>query len=280
MTKTKIMLIIASILVAVGLISFSVVMTVIGWDFTRLSTVEYEYKTYEISDGFSNITINSETADVEFLPSQNDKAKIVIYEEENINHLVKVENGELKIEYVNNKKWYEYIGINFASQKISLYLPKKTYNQLSVNASTSDVYINGFDFSSITISLSTGEIEISNSTVLEEVKLSVSTGDTELENLNCKNLTSIGSTGDIELNNVIVEQKISIERSTGDVEFTGIDAREIIIKTSTGDVEGSVLTEKIFYADSSTGKINVPKTVNGGRFEVETSTGDIKIVIK
>ena len=81
------------------------------------------------------------------------------------------------------------------------------------------------------------------------------------------------------MKNVIASEKFFIERDTGDIELEGIDAAEISIKTSTGDVEGWVLSEKVFIPKSSTGDIDVPKTVNGGRCEITTSTGDIEISI-
>ena len=52
------------------------------------------------------------------------------------------------------------------------------------------------------------------------------------------------------------------------------------IKTSTGDVEGTLLSEKIFSIHTSTGKVKVPNTNNGGTCEIKTSTGDIEIQIK
>ena len=54
-------------------------------------------------------------------------------------------------------------------------------------------------------------------------------------------------------------------------------AAEILIKTDTGDVKGSLLSEKVFVVQTDTGSIDVPKTVSGGRCEITTDTGDIKI---
>ena len=55
------------------------------------------------------------------------------------------------------------------------------------------------------------------------------------------------------------------------------DAAEIFVETDTGDVKGSLLSEKVFIPKSDTGDIKVPKTVTGGRCEITTDTGDIKI---
>ena len=58
------------------------------------------------------------------------------------------------------------------------------------------------------------------------------------------------------------------------------EARTISIKTDTGDVTGTLLSEKEFITDSDTGNIDVPKTTTGGKCEITTDTGDIKIDIK
>ena len=89
----------------------------------------------------------------------------------------------------------------------------------------------------------------------------------------------MGDTGDVNMTNLIATRKITIERSTGDISFDRCDASELEVKTSTGDVIGTLLTEKVFITRSSSGKIDVPETITGGKCKVTTSTGDIKIKI-
>ena len=98
--------------------------------------------------------------------------------------------------------------------------------------------------------------------------------------IKCKNLTTDGSTGEIVLTNVIATGEFHINRSTGSVIFDGSDANEIFVDTSTGSVSGTLLTEKVFITDTSVGSVSVPKTITGGRCEINTSTGSIDIDIK
>ena len=88
---------------------------------------------------------------------------------------------------------------------------------------------------------------------------------------------SSGSTGDISLNSVIAVEKFSVERSVGDVKFISCDAAEIYVKTDTGDITGNLLSNKVFITHTATGNVDVPKTAEGGRCEITTDTGDIKI---
>ena len=316
---TKIWLIIAASLVLIGCIIFGGVMTMLKWDFMKLSTSKYETNDYEITEKIKNISIITDTADILFVPSENQKTSVVCHEQKNKKHSVTVQNGKLVIEIVDTRKWYEYIGINFGTPKITVYIPQGEYGALFVKSSTGNVEIpKEFKFENIDISestgnvtnyasaseniiiktstgnirvenvsantldlsVSTGGVAVSNVTCESDVKISVSTGKTNLTNIRCKNVVSTGNTGEISLNNVIAAEKFSIERSTGDVKFYGCDAAEISVKTDTGDVTGSLLSNKVFIAQTDTGNVDVPQTATGGKCEITTSTGDINISIK
>ena len=257
--KTKLWLIIATTLVLIGCIIFGGVMSMLNWDFTKLSTNKFESNTYEITDDFSNISIISDTADIVFEVSDNKTCSVVCYEKENEKHSVFVQDDTLFVKINPETEWYKYIGINFDSPKITIFLPKSEYNSLFVKESTGDINIQNISADTLSFYLSTGDVC--------------------LKNIKCENLTSKADTGEIYLENILASEKICIERSTGDVEFKGCDANEIFVKTDTGDVEGSLLTNKIFVVETSTGDIEVPKSSNGGKCEIKTSTGDVEIRI-
>ena len=254
-------LIIATALVVVGSLIFVIVMTINNWDFTKLSTVKYETNTYEVTEKFNSILIDVSTEDINFVLSNDGSCKVVCHEEEKLKHSVDVKNGTLTIKETNTKEWYDNIGITIGSTKTTVYLPEGEYEKLVIDTSTSD-------------------IEISGDYYFYSIDISVSTGSVDLTDVNCKTLATKGSTGDISLKNVIADESITIKRSTGNVDFVKCDANEITVKVSTGYVKGSLLSDKVFYAKTSTGSVNVPKTTAGGVCEITTSTGDINIEIE
>ncbi|MBR5223684.1 MAG: DUF4097 family beta strand repeat protein [Clostridia bacterium] len=320
MNKTaKTWLIVATSLILIGCIIFSGVMSVLKWDFSKLSTTKFQTNTYDITENYKNISIKSNTSDISFISTDSDKTTVVCNEEINLKHSVTVKDDTLLIEINDTRKWYQYIGVSFGKQNITVNLPKGEYGALSINTDTSDVEIaSDFKFESVDISLSTGDvtnlasatdfIKIKTSTgnintenitannvhltattgkisaenlnSNGDIKLKVSTGKTNLSNIKCKNLISSGSTGDIYLSNVISTEKFDIKRSTGDVKLELCDAAELSITTDTGNVKGSLLSEKIFITQTDTGEIDVPKTLTGGKCEISTDTGDIIITIK
>ncbi len=317
---TKIWLIVAASLVLLGIIIFGGVMAFLKWDFRKFGTGRFETNTYEISEEFRDISIDTDTADVAFLKSEDGKCRIVCYEEEKLKHSVSAVDGTLDIERIDTRKWYDHIRLfSFGNSMIRVYLPEAEYARLSIKESTGDVGIpNEFSFEAIDIEgstgdvncyasarglikidistgnicleeLSAGELELSTSTgkislsSVEcdgDIDISVDTGKTKLCDVSCKNLESDGDTGDISLERVIAAESFEIERDTGDVSFDGCDAAEIFVETSTGDVLGSLLSEKIFIAQTGTGKVDVPESTSGGKCKIATSTGDIKIRVE
>lgn len=61
---TKAWLIAAAALIVTGCALFAGVMTTIGWNFTKLSTVKYETNVHEVDRPFSAIAVTTDTADV------------------------------------------------------------------------------------------------------------------------------------------------------------------------------------------------------------------------
>lgn len=257
---TKFMIKFASVLLVLGIVIFVVGMIKTGWDFKKLSTVKYVTNTYEIQEDFSNISIKTTTADILFVPSDTNKCEVVCHETITELHSVSVENDTLTIDAVNTKKWYDYIGIIILdTPKITVYLPKEYYALVKVN-------------------LTTGDVSLSN-LVLDELKVTTTTGDTSLSDISCKALSSTGSTGKITLNNVVAEELLSVKRSTGNITLNACDGGEIILNTTTGNIKGTLLSEKIFKAKSTTGSVSVPDTHTGGNCNISVTTGNIKIKI-
>lgn len=317
--STKIWLIVATALTVLGIIISASALALAGFDYRILSQYKCKTTTFEIDEDFDNISIKADTADITFLPSENEKTKVVIYEREDYAPSASVDGSTLKISNHGELRWYQYIStFDFSDRKITVYLPRTSYGSLTVDSTTGDVTIpKTFSFGSLNIELSTGnvkccasiekslkintstgnitlndlsagsldltvdtgDITASNVTVENSIKIKVSTGKTELSGVTAKTLSTSGSTGDVSLKNVVLSGRLFIERSTGNVKFDRSDAAEIRIITDTGDISGSLRSPKIFFVDTDTGDIDVPKTTTGGKCEITTDTGDVKITI-
>lgn len=317
--KTSIWLIVAGILILTGCGIFSGVMSILQWDFSKLSTVQYETNQHEIKEEFQDISIITHTANVVIEPSEDGKTHVICREQKKLNHAVEIKDGVLTVEIKDTRKWYECIAIfSFSPTKITLYLPRESYEKIHVQNSTGDVTIpDDFKFQSLSISSHTGDVSCSasvwdvmnienttgevrlegltagslrittttgditakNITCENSVSVEVTTGNANLSDLTCKSLSVQGDTGDANLKKVLVNGKITVKQDTGDVNFDKCDAEELWIETDTGDVSGSFMTPKIFYAQTDTGSVTVPHTTTGGKCEIHTDTGDIEMEI-
>ncbi len=304
---------------AAGALLCALSIGVLGFDFKGPGAGKYVTNTYEVRDEFADIKIDGDTEKITFLPAEDAECRIVCYEDENDPHHVRVENGILIIDRLNPARWHLNIGIFTESPTVTAYLPQDTYRKLMIDADTGDVEVpRDFSFDSISIILDTGDVscfapasedieirtdtghitvsgvsaaglrlksdtgrmELSDVVISGDIELKEGTGKALLEHVSCTNLVSKGSTGSLAMTDTTASGEFNLERSTGDIEFHGCDAEKIYAKTNTGDVTGTLLTEKVFAADSDTGKVDVPGTSSGGRCEITTDTGDIRIRIQ
>ena len=316
-TGTKIFLIIVAIVcILSGSAIFTNVLAKNGWDF---STVNYETKEHSVTEEFQDIKIETETANLSLLASEDETCKVVCYEMEKVTHTVSVEEGVLKIQVEDEREWYEHIGIFTENQEVTVYLPKSEYGNLNIKNVTGDVEISkDFSFANMDIQVTTGNVsnfasslgEVNIDMITGNVKMEnisanalslrittgdvtlyqvdcigtitmdMVTGDTYLTEVTCEGFVSEGTTGKIVLKNTLATKEFSIERVTGDVRFESCDAEEIVVETTSGDISGTLRSDKVFVADSLSGSVRVPNTTSGGKCTINTTSGDITIQIE
>lgn len=277
---TKIWLFTATVLVTLGLILFAGVMANYDWNFTKPSTVTYVTNTYETNGKFDKISINVDTTEIEFVPTKDKSCSIVCFEAEKVKHSATVQNGTLVIDTIDTRKWYDYICISIGTPKMTVYLPQNEYASLFIETDTDDINIDSITAGQVNLTTTTGEITVGNVTAKNNIDIETDTGTVRLTNVSCADFAAESDTGTITLKNVVATGSFSVESDTGDVRFENSDAAQISVKTSTGDVTGTLLSEKVFITETSTGRISVPKTTSGGKCKSATATGDIKIDIQ
>ena len=315
--RKHIWLLIAVFLILAGCIMGGCVMAKLNWDFTKLSTVKYMTTEHTIGESFRDISVVTDTAEVVFEPTDGPTGSVICREQQDAKHSVAVKDGTLVIAVAETRKWYDRIGINFGAPKITVFLPRGEYGALSVktdtgaveipedfrfarmdisehtglvtsrasvaeavkvHTTTGNIRLENITAAALDLSVSTGKITVSGAVCSGDVSIRVSTGNTILTDIACKNLSSTGSTGDLSLTNVIAAEEISVRRSTG-VRFLDSDAGEITVQTDTGKVTGTLLSPKVFLAESDTGRVLVPNTTTGGTCRIQTDTGSILLEI-
>lgn len=316
--SVKLWLMTATALTVVGLLIFAAVMTVYRWDFTRLGTEPYQTKTYEIDREFSDISVEADTAALRFAPAESG-CRVVCRAPESLRCVAEVRYDTLTVRVTDERKWYERIGIFSDSSSITVYLPQAEYASLSVREKTGSIEIpKGLRFETVEASLTTGDVQcaafvtgaakittttgdirVENTAVrrLElsattgeitvrkvtcdgDMTLKTATGETTLTDVTCGNLSGSATTGDLSLTRVLAGETVTLQTDTGNVRLNASDAAALQIETDTGDVTGSLMSDKVFLTQTSTGRVVVPRSVTGGRCEITTDTGDIFITVQ
>lgn len=309
----------ALILLGMGVLMGGMAFVASGFDLGKLSTSKSVTETYAIEDDFQNIKIDVNTEKVVFAASGDGSCRVVCFEQEKDPCNVRVDGQTLIIDKAERHRWIWNIGIVTYRPEVTVYLPEALYGELSVKTDTGDVDLPGdFSFEGITVKSDTGDVscaasasgnisaqtdtgniklsglsasgmelksdtgamELSNINLTGDLVIKEATGRVEMENVSCRNLTSNGDTGRLTLVNVVARGEFNLERDTGNIKFDRCDAETIYVRTATGSVTGSLLTDKVFITETDTGRVEVPKTITGGRCEITTDTGDIRIEIR
>lgn len=277
MTKRKTWL--ATSAIILGTVIMLVSLVSCGFNFKDLDTAKKETNEYEISDAFDNIYVNSDTADVTFIPTESNSVKVVCKnEKKNMKHYVSVNNGTLEIKINDERKWYDHISVfSFSEAEILVYLPEHEYDELKIESDTSDVEIpSDFKFKSIDVSLSTGDTEC-RASATEFIKISASTGEIEVENVTTGALEITASTGDVDIDGANANS-ISVKTSTGDIDVSNLTVNGAFsTNVSTGEVEICDVSCKSFASTGSTGKLSITRLVAAEAVDIKRDTGDVTL---
>ncbi len=317
--KTKIPLIIISVLLFSGLLIIASLLAKNSRIFSEIS--ELQINTHTVTEDFDSFYIKTDVADLEFMVSDNNICKVECREEKDFPHSVRMENNTLFIT-CKEKKLFDFSLINFSSVKITVYLPKDEYSALTVSGSTGNITVpenlvfansdisittgdvnfcasvsknanitsttgniavSGTNADNLNISLTTGKISVFDAEIKENLTANVKTGKCTLNNVTCNGLTSTGTTGEIALTDVCSKGNFSVKRTTGNITLSGCDGKNISLTATTGDITGALNSPKTFETQSNTGKISVPsypESSANGICSISTGTGDINISVK
>ena len=255
---------------------------------------EYIENTYEITESYTDIEIRVSDVDVNITFVDDTSTLISTNLKENTNVSAQVLGNLLYITQDDNYKWYDHMW-NINKNSMDIYLSVRVIGSLKVFGSTGDIILDkglkiddvkikvstgnievlSEDINSLNLECSTGDIKIDNMIDGGVLNLVTSTGDIKLNEVDCKALNIEVSTGDVYLVDVVVLGDLALNGGTSDVKLERFDAANIEIEVSTGDVTGTILTSKVFHAKTSTGKVDVPESLTGGKCRVTASTGDI-----
>ncbi len=271
----KVIIIISAVLVLIGAVLIGVAFAV-----GDLSLVNRARSvTHEADGAFEDISVEVSFADVHIRRSSTDKCYAVCDETEKLGYTLTVTDGTLTLRERDTRRWFEYIEIHTDMRGVVLYLPEGEYGSLSVTAASGDVECrsDALVFGDVSIKNASGETDLS-ARVTGALNVESASGDIEIEGMAPDSLKLSAASGEISLEGVRAASLMEITTSSGDISLEGCDAGELLLTSASGEIEATLLSDKLFEADSKSGRIRIPPSVrDGGICKAKTSSGDIEI---
>lgn len=223
----------------------------------------------------------------------------------------------LKMTVYLPEKEYQDLYITTTSGDVLVEAPFK-FSETKVYNTSGDVILSNITADNITATSTSGEVHISSSNVKENLDLRTTSGDVSLSDVTAKNITSESTSGEVQVISANVKdelysgttsgdvnisnvktQDVSVKSTSGDVELIGVislgdlkaktvsgeidldrcDGKFLNLETTSGDVDGSLLREKLFITDTTSGEVNVPIFTSDEKCMISTVSGDIEIVV-
>lgn len=295
--REKIWKIIAVCCIGVGIIVSVSAMAAVGFDFTKFSSTKYELETCVVEEPFENIEIQTDWQDIRLLPSETPECKVVYAGNETLTYTVKVESGTLKINTEEHREWYQYLSnFNFGDYTdVTLYLPEKDYQSLSISTSSGNVIVpESFSFASASLKANSGNLsllaavsgdlnaESSSGEIKVEggasgnIHVQTGSGNLLLKQCSPESMQAVSSSGNVSATDIVAKQGIVIKTGSGEVNLSSSDASELTITTSSGSVRGSLRSGKRFIVNTSSGDVSVPDDPSASQqCRITTGSGDV-----
>lgn len=324
---TKTALIVSAILIVSGIVILISALLSVSFDFSKLdytsyNTEEYKCNVYDVDYDFSDVYINDNSLDIYFTTTTESKAYVQIIAQEGIRHQVYVENGKLIVKRTSDsyKNTIFSINLNNTNPAITVYLPEKEYNELTIESSSGDVciYEDKFSFKNSNITSSSGEINVfgcvtnslkigsssgdievgyyspksvnvsTNSgrvylqklTKTEDISINTTSGDIGIALTTCDRLTAKSNSGAQEFSDVIITDKAKIESTSGDICLEIFDSGELELSSLSGDIYGELLSKKKFVTDTASGDVDIAHDAHGENGECNINTASGDITIR
>ncbi len=226
---------------------------------------------------FNSISVKASITDIIIKKSANGTSYAVCDESEKIKYDLKVENQVLILSEIDNRKWYDYIGIYFGGREAVLYLAEDFYDSISVNISSGDISCEEetLTFGNARLHVSSGKINIS-SNASQALDLSATSGNIYISKLSCESLTADASSGKITVSDVSARKSITMKATSGNINIERTTAESISIKASSGNIK---LTDTAVKAstkiDVTSGNIRLTDFTSEESTAITASSGNI-----
>lgn len=293
------------VLIAVGCLLLGmalavVIMPLAGVDLGWL-TGKFETQIYDLTEPFEALEVDAANCDVFLYRERSYPGGVYIQEGRGIACRVEIVDGVLTISWAQSWPWLDKLFFwRDDEQTLSVYLPERVYERLSVRTTSGDIYISdGLSPSQVDIRTDSGYVSVwnmrggelcvetgSGSVSLSDSELTAAaftagSGEVWLSQVELGALTAETGSGDIGLDWVESEGEMTLRAGSGDIDLWDSDAAALSIETGSGDIRAFLLSPKRFEAHSDSGDVTAPASdESAGLCKAVSGSGDIYFQIE
>ncbi len=282
--KTALILSVSFILA--GIIILVSVLCTTSFDFEKLSflsfaSVDYDTYIYDVENDFTDVYIEEPNLDINFATSEDDTTQVKVLSKKGTKHKVYVENKKLIVKYIQDipkVEFYFNFSVSTQSPNITIYLPAKTYNALSVKGTSSNItihdMINEFEFKTANIKSTSGSIGVFDC-VTDTLVAESNSGDIEVAYNSPKDINISTTSGWVLLQKLSDATNIEVSTNSGDIDFMSVDSKSISAESASGEQHYiNVNATSDIIAKSNSGDIELG-TSDASELYFETDSGDV-----
>lgn len=299
-----------------GVIICAIVFAVHGFNWKSLirpkaqeASIHLEQITKTIDEDFNNLEVDVASAEVYIQKSTDGTCRIEYMDDpDHEQYEILVKDGRLIFKNIQTswdwdsaKDILDHVfdqvgsGFNMEEKKVTIFLPEKAYQTLSIASASGDVRIQeALTFTNAAVATASGEVSIGNMQGLDTLAVATASGSVILSNMTIAQNTSINTaSGDVHLDEINIGEEMEItttsgqvtlkrvicaegeiHTASGDVKLENLETDSMSIETASGDVTGMISEEYNVSAHSASGDIRVPSG-SKGEWKIGTASGDI-----
>ena len=262
MNLKKVIIICISILIVGSIIN-------IAFDVRGIFQVDAAEET-TIKDSFSNLEVSSDNASITILPSTNSETRVEYTtdskQKKKNNYYVKVKGDTLFID-LKEKSWINF-GINMRSAELTIYLPEKIYEEVTVSTSNGSIEANTIKGDTISFESDNGSVfleDISGNDVYAETN----NGKISLKNIK-GTLEADSDNGAIFLETKNLDQHISLSTDNGSIE----------VKTENKPTNATITASNDLGGIDIFGSSDTSITYGKGKYQIDLDTDLGRITVR
>ena len=281
------------IIIASGLLVIGIALFLVGGfqsEFKFERDRDYVEKTYSVdAKDIKELYARDYNRKINLSFSKDDNINVRYFENKSSGYKINIREGELSVEFKDNRKWYEYLhffGMDFSEETLDIEIPEWFAAEIELRTTNAGFDVDNMELKSkLELTTTNGKIKLKNITS-PDISVHSTNGEIELTNIKSNDEVSADTTnGKIQANDVFCSE-LEMSTTNGSIRFENIDVLESVnARTTNGSIKGSVagnMSDFNITSKTSNGDNNLPRQMNSGkkRMDIKTTNGNIDINFK